>query len=878
MNRQIKYLGLVAAAVVVALTPLFSRADAPVKREMRSPFCATVWNLDWPGNQITITGNQTQINNQKKRMITILDSLQANNFNAMSFQVRSRCDAMYNSSYEPWSSDLVKTRGMDPGWDPLEWVVSECHKRGIECHAWVNPYRYETTPGAWGNSDYRRDHPDWLLSNGSYVVINPGLPEVTQRIVDIIHEIITNYDVDGILFDDYFYPSGGTDLSLDADLYQAYVDAGGTLSQNDWRCDNVNRMVIAVNNMIKATKPWVRFGVAPAGVAASSVSYAEKFGVKNCPAGYDWQYGQIHSEPLAWLRDRSIDYIAPQVYWTIGADEDYSKITPWWYYVSEHFGGQCFISHSISSLTLSSTSLPLTPVEIQSASPMASGPNNESFFEFANEIRINRASDTKGAPGSMFYSVKYIWQICPKFGHYLKNQVYNNPALVPEMVNMPVSAQDVVTGLTRSGNDLTWNSAGNVRYSVYAVPTSVAMIAFNCEPQYLLGLSYATTYTIPERFRSGYRYAVCIVDRYGYEYAPVFAGEALKSLSAPQLLSPVGGADADLPVDFSWSAVAGATYYIVEVSDNASFTSLLGSGRSTTTTLSSSVFYNVLPASSRLFWRVRACGTNAHNGVSATGSFMPIPLLVKTPAEAATDVTLTPTVTWNISRPVELQFSMTENFAKVNYSAQSNGTSFNVPQGCLSGLTKYYLRLAYEKVGQTFYSDPVSFTTVEVVPAVPTLTFPEDGGEFRSEDFVRIAPLTAARTWRIELDDTESVTSRTRFVESVDLGTWQSTTKAGEMKVGGKLLERGKTYYMRVRATYMSSEGQTNTDWSPIISATYMGEGAGVDAVVADKDIVAEKFYNMQGVAIPNPEQGKAYVRVATYSDGTVKASKVIIR
>lgn len=860
------------------LLSVAANADAPVKREMRAPFCATVWNLDWPGVQITVTGNESQINRQKQRMITILDSLHANNFNAMSFQVRSRCDAMYRSSYEPWSSDLVKTRGMDPGWDPLEWVVAECHKRGIECHAWVNPYRYETTPGGWGNVDYRRDHPDWLLSNGSYVVINPGLPEVTQRIVDIIREIITNYDVDGILFDDYFYPSGGTSHDADADLYAAYVAGGGTLSQDDWRCDNVNRMVIAVNNMIKATKPWVRFGIAPAGVAASSVSYAEKFGVKNCPAGYDWQYGQIHSEPLAWLRDRSIDYIAPQVYWTIGANEDYAKITPWWYYVSEHFGGQCFISHSISSLTLSSTSLPVTAAEAQSIVPLASGPNSESFFEFANEIRVNRESDTKGAPGSMFYSVKYIWQIAPKFGHYLKNQVYNTPALTPEMVNLPVSAQDIVAGVTRNGDKLTWAATGNVRYTVYAVPTTLPIASFSCQPEYLLGVTYMPEYSIPERFRSGYKYAVCILDRFGYEYSPVFAGEPLSTLQGPRLLSPVNSADADLPVDFSWTAVSGASHYIVEVSDTPSFTSLLGSGRSTTTTLSSSVFYNVLPSATKLYWRVRACGANAHNGVSATGSFMPVPLLVKTPAEASTDVALTPTVTWNISRPVELQFSMNENFSKINYSAQSSGTSYAVPQGCLSGLTKYYLRLAYEKVGQTFYSDPVSFTTVESVPPVPTLMFPVDGGEFRSEDLVRIAPINAARTWRIELDETETVTSRTRFVETVDLGNWASTTKAGEMKVGGKSLEKGKTYYMRVRATYMSSAGQTNTEWSPIISATYMGEGAGVDSVTADKIVVAEKFFNLQGVAVANPERGKVYVRVVTTADGIVKATKVIIR
>lgn len=878
MSRRLKYLPAAVLACLALLFPTFSHADAPVKREMRSPFVATVWQLDWPGVAISVTGNATQIQRQKDRMIIILDSLKNNNFNAIAFQVRSRCDAMYRSSYEPWSSDLVKTRGMEPGYDPLEWVVEECHKRGIECHAWVNPYRYETTPGQWGNVDYRRDHPDWLLSNGSYVVINPGLPQVTQRIVDIIREIITNYDVDGVLFDDYFYPSGGTDFSLDADLYEAYTASGGTLSQGDWRCDNVNRMVIAVHDMIRATKPWVRFGIAPAGVAASSPTAADKYGITNCPSGYDWQYDQIHSEPVAWLRDRSIDYIAPQVYWTIGATEDYSKITPWWYYVAEHFGGQCFISHSISSLTLSSHAPALTPAEAASASPLASGPNSESFSEFADEIRINRQSDSKNAPGSMFYSVKYIWQIAPKFGHYLKNQVYNTPALPPEMVNVPVAARDVVANLQRSGNTLSWTAVSGMRYSVYAVPNSVSMDAFSCQPDYLLGISYSATFAIPELKQNGYRYAVCVLDRFGNEYAPVFAGQSLASLASPALVSPSNAGNAELPVDFSWNAVAGASYYIVEVSADASFSTILGSGRTTATSLSSSVFYEQLPREGRMYWRVTACGVNAHNGVSAVGNFVPVALSVTAPADKLTNVPLTPTVTWNISRPVTLQFSMFENFSKINYSAPADGSSFNVPQNCLSGLTKYYLRLAYEKAGSTFYSDAVSFTTVEVVPPVPTLVFPVDGGEFRSEDVAVINPISGARTWRFELDDTETVLSRSRFTETVDLGQWLSKTKGGEMKIGGQPLEKDKLYYMRVRATYMSSEGQANTAWSPIISATYKGEGAGVEAVTADARVESERFFTLQGVEVASPERGKVAVRVVTYSDGSVRASKVVVR
>ena len=141
-----------------------------------------------------------------------------------------------------------------------------------------------------------------------------------------------------------------------------------------------------------------------------------------------------------------------------------------------------------------------------------------------------------------------------------------------------------------------------------------------------------------------------------------------------------------------------------------------------------------------------------------------------------------------------------------------------------------------------------------------------------------INPISGARTWRFELDDTETVLSRSRFTETVDLGQWSSKTKGGEMKIGGQPLEKDKLYYMRVRATYMSSEGQANTAWSPIISATYKGEGAGVEAVTADARVESERFFTLQGVEVASPERGKVAVRVVTYSDGSVRASKVVVR
>lgn len=475
-SKYLKCSILLLLTLIVA--PIIKAADSPVKREMRSSWVATVWRLDWPPSVITATGDETQINRQKKAMTTLLDSLAINNFNAINFQVRSRCDAMYKSSYEPWSTDLVATRGMDPGWDPLEWVVAECHKRGLECHAWLNPYRYESSISAtpWdGPNDYRNTHPEWIMEHDNSSILNPGLPEVRQRICDVIKEILNNYDVDGVLFDDYFY-LGGTPNSSDADLYNAYKADGGTLSQADWRRENVNIMIADVYRTIQETKPWVRFGVSPAGIAATQATVANKYGMRPCPSGSDWQYSSIFSDPLAWISRQNLDFISPQVYWTIGASTDYAKVTPWWGEVAEKFGRHLYVSHSISTLHLNSKSPEMSSQEYLKANSnmdMASGPNNETYEEYANQVRLNRSSSLDGNPGSIFYSTKYVYSLSPKFGHHLKKTVFNTPAIIPTMTWKPGENPGVVTEVSRSGNKLSWTGHDNVRYTVYAIPADL---------------------------------------------------------------------------------------------------------------------------------------------------------------------------------------------------------------------------------------------------------------------------------------------------------------------------------------------------------------------------------------------------------------------
>lgn len=854
---------------LLSVAPMAGAADTPVKREMRSAWVATVWRLDWPGVTISETGNTSQIQQQQKEMSVLLDSLAANNMNAINFQVRSRCDAMYKSSYEPWSSDLVEERGMEPGWDPLEWIVDECHKRGMECHAWVNPYRYESVTNQWDGTPkcYRETHPEWLLDVSGASILNPGLPEVTEQIVKVIREIVQNYDIDGVLFDDYFYLSGTpTDESGDGTQYAAYVEAGGTLSQGDWRRENVNGMVAAVYKMIQEEKPWVRFGISPAGVACTVPSHAAKFGISACPSGSDWQYNQIYSDPVAWIANHSLDYISPQIYWTMGySDADYSLICPWWSEVAAHFGRHFYSSHSISSLKSSDggytpQAMSMREQSINAIRPKASGPNSTSYEEFANQIRLNRSSSLDGAPGSIFYSCKYLYKSSPKFAHYLKTTVFNTPALVPAVTWKPGYNPGNISNLSRNGATLTWSGYDNVRYTVYAVPTSMPTENFSKDAEYLLGTTYSTSFTVPDNRLSGYTYAVCVLDRYGNEYSPVFIGVPTKTMTAPTLVSPAAGVDAEAPFEFVWNAVTDASSYIIEIAEDAAFTKLLYTRLCYTTSCSTEDFEN-LPITGTLYWRVRACGNGYSDGISEARAFQPIKMTIISPESGSTGVTLTPTIEWNITdRDVTVEIATSSEFtgSSVIYTVESNKGYINVPAHTLGGYTTYFVRLTYEKEGVTLMSDVVSFTTLEIIPEAPAILWPVDNGEFWSEDYITATPVDGISKIRIDVSHTSSF-GRTRYVEDCTPGTWCTSVKAGDMKVNSANLVVGTLYYMRVRGSYTSSDGSQNTDWSPVITAYYRGEGSGVETVVAD----ASGIYVTDGELVINRD-GNVKVTVIT--------------
>ncbi len=330
--------------------------------------------------------------------------------------------------------------------------------------------------------------------------------------------------MDGLVFDDYFYPNGIPSNSSAGD-YSEWTASGTSMSIGDWRRSNVNRMVKAVYDMIQATKPYVRFGISPAGVACTDRSVANKYGVTPCPSNTtDWQYNGIFSDPVAWISSGTIDYISPQVYWKIGANADYATISPWWQKISAQFGRHAYISSSISGMTSSSSA--------------------SDYVEYANQVQLNRDESTDGNFGSIFYSCKYLYEINNNsLAHYLKSSVYARPALVPALTWKTGTNPGTVTDVKCTSGTLTWKGYNGVRYSVYAFPSSMSTSDFNKQGEYLLDMSYAESYTLPAAYRGAdWQYAVCVVDRVGNEYDPSFSNSVVLGDADPvTLVSPAVG-------------------------------------------------------------------------------------------------------------------------------------------------------------------------------------------------------------------------------------------------------------------------------------------------------------------------------------------------
>ena len=294
-----------------------------VKREFRGAWVATVANINWPSK------NNLSVEQQKAEAIKMLDMLKDNNFNAVIFQARPSADALYNSSYEPWSYFLNGEIGKAPTpyYDPLEFWVKEAHDRGIELHVWINPYRVHHTSGGKVTSESMASKsPDNVvkLRNGMYWY-DPASKKTQDLVSNIVKELVKKYDIDGIHFDDYFYPYasyyGGRDFPDDK-TWNEYQRTGGLLSRADWRRDNVNRIVERIYKEIKAEKNYVKFGISPFGIWKPG--YPE--GITGSS-----QYDELYADAKLWLNKGWVDYFSPQLYWPINSTgQSFPALLKWW--------------------------------------------------------------------------------------------------------------------------------------------------------------------------------------------------------------------------------------------------------------------------------------------------------------------------------------------------------------------------------------------------------------------------------------------------------------------------------------------------------------------------------------------------------------------
>ncbi len=463
------------------------------------------------------------------------------------FQVRSECDAMYESSYEPWSAHLVETRGMDPGYDPLLFAVEECHKRGLELHAWLNPYRFESVAGKYKGlpGDYRQTHPEWVLEySGDGSILDPGNPGVRERIANIVKEIVLKYDVDGIVFDDYFYAYGGTPSSLDQ--YSQNLWKPKSMDLDDWRRKNVNQMIADVYKTIQENEPWVTFGVSPFGIWTVDPQIAASYGL-TLPSGITGMdaYKSIYCDPVAWLSEGTVDYISPQIYWpTTSVGQDYKKLAPWWSDVVNKYNRHLYVSHSLSNLDASDYQPPIA-LKSASASFLAeklSGMSMIEYFsqlsmknsiagydpsEFGLQIQWNRDSDKNQAPGSVFFRATMFF--IKGFINYLRSNEYATPALPPVKPWNKYNDRSLPENLRIENNHLLWDSQeDSIRFAVYAIPDEMHdQPGIFLDAGYLLGISYSTEFELT-KFQdklAGYNFAVSVLDRNGNEFPPVIMGK-----------------------------------------------------------------------------------------------------------------------------------------------------------------------------------------------------------------------------------------------------------------------------------------------------------------------------------------------------------------
>lgn len=414
-------------ALGVAILPASACGQAPpaaraatesvpprVMREFRAAWVPTVGNMNWPSKPGLSTAQQ------QAELLAILDTLVSLRMNAIVLQVRPAADALYQSALEPWSDVLTGEMGRAPSpfYDPLTFATAEAHKRGIEMHVWINPYRarFPTTRRV-SAGHISRTNPELVRAYGEYLWMDPGDPAVRARTTNVVLDLVRRYDIDGVHMDDYFYPYPETRRRReipfpDERTYARYRREGGTLGKDDWRRENVNLLVKELYESVHAVKPWVRFGVSPFGIWRPGYPASVR--------GFD-QYTKLYADARKWLAEGWVDYFTPQLYWAVDRPEQsYPLLLRWW--TEQNAKGRHMWPGNYTGKVAFTGSAAWRTDEI------------------IKQIRLTRAQP--GATGNVHFDMKAFIDNPDSLDQRLRAEVYDAPALVPASPWLGLGAPD----------------------------------------------------------------------------------------------------------------------------------------------------------------------------------------------------------------------------------------------------------------------------------------------------------------------------------------------------------------------------------------------------------------------------------------------------
>ncbi|MDX2246666.1 MAG: family 10 glycosylhydrolase [Bacteroidia bacterium] len=487
--------------LTLSLTACFPAFSQPLKREFRGVWIATVKNIDWPYSIESFGGEQ------KDNLRELIDFHHQKGMNAVIFQVRPSSDAFYNSRFEPWSEWLTGKQGQAPSplYDPLEVAIEEAHKRGMALHAWFNPYRavMDWKPNkVLDPTHIARLKPEWMLQYGNNLYFDPGIPEARDYVINVIMDVVQRYDIDAVHFDDYFYPYQITGTEFPDTL--SYKTYGASFSdKNEWRRNNVTTFVHMLRDSMLIYKPEVLFGISPFGVWRNQDMDPEGSATRAGQTSYDHLYADI----LLWLEKGWIDYVAPQIYWSIGyPPAAFDVLAEWWN--AHSYGKHVYIGHG--------------PYKVGNNAD--TNWNNPS--EIPNQIRMTRYLPE--IQGSIFFSSKRLEENPLGVTDSLTTSLYRYPALLPEIRWVDDEApKPLPEGLDpashKEGIVLNWYPPTDSGAKYFAIYRKQGAISPEIVPENLLDIvDPQEPYFLDRdtRFLKRYSYTLTGLDRFHNESAP----------------------------------------------------------------------------------------------------------------------------------------------------------------------------------------------------------------------------------------------------------------------------------------------------------------------------------------------------------------------